>query len=271
MGLEQDAAYARYGRGHWEEGMFYLHFLALPGFVFVRGGLERQLHAVHAAGGGGARVGVAVGTGTVPWFYMPLGVNVATQVVCVAGVHRLTARVDSVGVALVLVVRKAVSLGVSAAGRARLLWTGGHTESRGGQKTWRLQFRCTEKHPVWADLLRSTPSRVPYGHDFSGCINSKTWRQQFHHTKKHSSCDLPSTLNNPSLTNLASALSKQSHPSSQVNATTWGTNSFVPEKHWYYSQHPVPIDLPLSNLATALTTRHEQSGQYEDLAAILCT
>jgi solute carrier family 35 (UDP-xylose/UDP-N-acetylglucosamine transporter), member B4 len=93
--------------------MFYLHFLALPGFVFVRGDLARQ---VHAAGGGGAQVGVAVGTVTVPWFYVPLGLNVATQVVCVAGVYRLTARVDSVGVALVLVVRKAVSRGVSAAG-----------------------------------------------------------------------------------------------------------------------------------------------------------
>ncbi|KAF8508829.1 UAA transporter [Gautieria morchelliformis] len=109
MGLAQDRAYGRYGRGHWEEGMFYLHFLALPGFVFVRGPLVRQMQAV--AGG----------------FYGPLGVNVASQVVCVAGVHRLTARADAVGVALVLVVRKAASLGLSAALGGRggaLLWAG---------------------------------------------------------------------------------------------------------------------------------------------------
>ena len=42
-----------------------------------------------------------------------LGLNVFTQLVCVAGVNRLTSRVSSLTVTLTLAVRKAVSLIVS--------------------------------------------------------------------------------------------------------------------------------------------------------------
>ncbi|KAH8102809.1 UAA-domain-containing protein [Phellopilus nigrolimitatus] len=49
----------------------------------------------------------------VPAFYIPLLLNVLTQCVCVSGVNRLTSRVNSLTVALVLVVRKAVSLAIS--------------------------------------------------------------------------------------------------------------------------------------------------------------
>ena len=123
MGLAQDRAYAKYGRGHWQEAMFYLHFLALPGFAFVWGDLARQIRLVNAS----ARVEIGLVTRfthpvmpdlltrriSVPSFYLPLILNVVTQLVCVSGVHRLTSRVNSLTVTLVLVVRKAVSLGIS--------------------------------------------------------------------------------------------------------------------------------------------------------------
>ncbi|KAJ7471839.1 UAA transporter [Mycena latifolia] len=65
-----------------------------------------------------------------PQAYLPLLVNTLTQLVCVAGVHRLTTRVSALTVTLVLVVRKAVSLMISVwMGRGArvdqgLMWTG---------------------------------------------------------------------------------------------------------------------------------------------------
>lgn len=137
MGLAQDRTYAQYGRGHWQEAMFYLHFLALPGFAFVWRDLRRQVRTVHAS----TRLEVELETFamlfpkaalmsitfpfpailrrlagwrlSIPSFYFPLLLNIATQLLCVTGVHRLTARVNSLTVTLVLVVRKAVSVGIS--------------------------------------------------------------------------------------------------------------------------------------------------------------
>lgn len=49
----------------------------------------------------------------IPSFYPPLLLNVATQLLCINGVNRLTSKVSSLSVTLVLVLRKAVSLLVS--------------------------------------------------------------------------------------------------------------------------------------------------------------
>lgn len=49
----------------------------------------------------------------IPSFYPPLLLNVATQLLCINGVNRLTSKVSSLSVTLVLVVRKAVSLIIS--------------------------------------------------------------------------------------------------------------------------------------------------------------
>lgn len=67
---------------------------------------------------------------SIPSFYFPLMLNVVTQLVCVSGVHRLTSRVNSLTVTLVLVVRKAASLAISVTllkqskGGEALLWIG---------------------------------------------------------------------------------------------------------------------------------------------------
>ena len=104
MGLAQDTAYATHGRGHWQEAMSYLHFLALPGFAFVWQDLARQIRLVNAS----ARVEIGLVTRfthpvmpdlltrriSFPSFYLPLILNVVTQLVCVSGVYaipRLTA------------------------------------------------------------------------------------------------------------------------------------------------------------------------------------
>ncbi|KAJ1034038.1 hypothetical protein NDA18_000910 [Ustilago nuda] len=65
----------------------------------------------------------------IPSFWPPLLFNVATQLLCINGVNRLTSKVSSLSVTLVLVVRKAVSLVISVmlvqGGKGNLaLWIG---------------------------------------------------------------------------------------------------------------------------------------------------
>jgi UDP-xylose/UDP-N-acetylglucosamine transporter B4 len=53
---------------------------------------------------------------SIPHIYLPLVLNSITQLVCIAGVHRLTTRVSALTVTLVLVIRKAISLIISTIG-----------------------------------------------------------------------------------------------------------------------------------------------------------
>ncbi|KAJ3512919.1 hypothetical protein NLJ89_g3243 [Agrocybe chaxingu] len=53
---------------------------------------------------------------SIPHIYLPLILNTITQLLCAAGVHRLTTSVSALTVTLVLVVRKAVSLIISVIG-----------------------------------------------------------------------------------------------------------------------------------------------------------
>lgn len=147
LGLDQDHVFERYGRGHWEESMFYLHALSLPLFAFTASDIRAQMRVVTAGpriefspfslnarnASAAGELGplpylpVRLPTLRVPAFYVPLAANVFTQLFCVTGVNRLTARANSLTVALVLVVRKAVSLAVSV-----LLFGGG----RGSTMLW---------------------------------------------------------------------------------------------------------------------------------------
>ncbi|KAJ7119493.1 UAA transporter [Mycena epipterygia] len=160
LGLVQDYTYSRYGRPPagsekkpgaaptptWQESMFYLHFLALPMFFFVRNDIVSQIRSVNAGPrssfplplpralslGNEKSRPIALHTAVLdmPQAYLPLLLNTLTQLFCVAGVHRLTTRVSALTVTLVLVVRKAVSLLISVwMGRGatvdqRLMWTG---------------------------------------------------------------------------------------------------------------------------------------------------
>lgn len=165
LGFSQEKTNARYGRGHWEEGMFFLHFLALPMFAFVGGDLAEQVRVANASppldpvyalvsvlpspdnaflGGSSHTRGwlqqllleqlgklmarlPPPGSLTIPSFWVPLVLNIVTQLVCVNGVNRLTSRVSSLSVTLVLALRKAVSLVIS------VVWIGG---SGGSTQLW---------------------------------------------------------------------------------------------------------------------------------------
>ncbi|KAI0092501.1 UAA transporter [Irpex rosettiformis] len=121
----------------WQESMFYLHFLSLPMFVFSWKDLLAQVSMLSS---GPTLQFVlseplqAAATTLAPSFfqsrntslppsttfsislpspYISLVLNTLTQLVCVSGVHRLTSRVSSLTVTLILVVRKAVSLIIS--------------------------------------------------------------------------------------------------------------------------------------------------------------
>ena len=114
LGIVQDRTYSKFrgaGNTPWKESMFYLHFLSMPMFLSLKGDITEQLYNLQQTS--------ALSTSSLPFpspiptAFVILGSNVLTQLVCVAGVNRLTSRVSSLTVTLTLVVRKAVSLVIS--------------------------------------------------------------------------------------------------------------------------------------------------------------
>lgn len=167
MGLWQERTFRLYGNQNWRESMFYSHLLSLPLFALRSRALATDIAAANnttpwyfgthhphptrrsdwaallkppALDLTPARVfaldhlipALPAGWGKgvwVPSFWPPLVLNVATQLLCINGVNRLTAQVSSLSVTLVLVVRKALSLLVSVLLVQRstgtpALWTG---------------------------------------------------------------------------------------------------------------------------------------------------
>jgi solute carrier family 35 (UDP-xylose/UDP-N-acetylglucosamine transporter), member B4 len=114
LGVVQDRTYSKFrrsGNTPWEESMFYLHFLSMPMFLPLKGDIVGQLFTLQQPS--------AFSTSSlsfpspIPIAFVILGLNVFTQLICSAGVNRLTSRVSSLTVNLTLVVRKAVSLIIS--------------------------------------------------------------------------------------------------------------------------------------------------------------
>ena len=99
----------------WQESMFYLHFLALPLFIFIRHDLTVQARALLAPQARASTFSIPLSAAqfTLPAVLPALLANTLTQLLCTAGVNRLTTRVPALTVTLVLVVRKAVSLVLS--------------------------------------------------------------------------------------------------------------------------------------------------------------
>jgi UDP-xylose/UDP-N-acetylglucosamine transporter B4 len=96
----------------WEESMFYLHFLSLPVFISVRRDLAVQVKELFTSVTM-FRVPLVAARIAVPTVLPALLTNTLTQLLCAAGVNRLTTRVPALTVTLILVVRKAVSLVLS--------------------------------------------------------------------------------------------------------------------------------------------------------------
>lgn len=113
MGIFQERTFRIYGRDVWHESLFFSHLFSLPLFLLHTREISTQAQAASTTpllwvGLQGSKNGCWI-----PSFYVGLAVNVLTQLVCVNGVNRLTARVSSLSVSLILVVRKAVSLIIS--------------------------------------------------------------------------------------------------------------------------------------------------------------
>ena len=96
----------------WEESMLNLHFLSLPVFLSVRRDLAVQVSELSTSVTM-FHVPLVVARITLPTVLPALLTNTLTQLLCVAGVNRLTTRAPTLTVTLVLVVPKAVSLVLS--------------------------------------------------------------------------------------------------------------------------------------------------------------
>lgn len=154
LGLSQDYVFDRYikptqsqasdplAQPSWQENMFYIHALALPLFYFSRESIATEFARSSAS------PTVSLASAPLPFVhaFLPktldgpaaalalpatlwyLLANTLTQLLCVVGVNRLTGRVSSLTVTLILTVRKAVSLLLSVAvygGQANaMMWTG---------------------------------------------------------------------------------------------------------------------------------------------------
>ncbi|KAG7548927.1 hypothetical protein FFLO_03219 [Filobasidium floriforme] len=130
MGLFQEKTYSKYGRGGavWQESIFYSHTLSLPLLVPFLSNMSNDFAAItntpptvfripmppgilpNKYPGSPTSNVLAVG---IPSAWIAFAMNIFTQGLCINGVNRLTSRVSSVSVNLILTVRKAVSLGIS--------------------------------------------------------------------------------------------------------------------------------------------------------------
>ncbi|KZV61796.1 UAA transporter [Peniophora sp. CONT] len=141
LGMTQDHIYGKYGATKsadpnapaiWEESMFYMHFLSLPSFAFMSKNISSQATSLMTASKANMLLPIPSPFVTlhpmpdkpapsasldlhVPHAVVYLLLNAFTQLFCSAGVNRLTTKVTSLTVTLVLVVRKAVSLVLSVA------------------------------------------------------------------------------------------------------------------------------------------------------------
>ncbi|KAJ3164503.1 golgi uridine diphosphate-N- acetylglucosamine transporter [Geranomyces variabilis] len=129
LGQLQQITYAKFGPA-WREGLFYTHLLGLPAFLLFYNDLTEQVRDYNASPP--VAIGDALepagewfpGSGEIlkptPWsgaeipsMWLYLACNVATQYICISGVHRLSSMSSAVTLNLILSVRKFVSLVIS--------------------------------------------------------------------------------------------------------------------------------------------------------------
>lgn len=111
MGLKTERIYATYGN-HWQETIFYNHLFGIPLFALLGGSVFKDLEAVWLSS---PKILLLMSPRLelLSQFIM-LALNSASQVVCARGVNQLGGLVSSLTVTVVLMVRKFVSLALSA-------------------------------------------------------------------------------------------------------------------------------------------------------------
>lgn len=120
MGVYTDRTYAKYGRDHWRENLFYSHTLSLPFFMLYWPDLMTQsqtlLSSPSMTNFMAAEHQVLVPDmfqqllAMIPVQLVMLLMNGMTQYLCIRGVNLLSARSSSLTVTIVLNVRKLISL-----------------------------------------------------------------------------------------------------------------------------------------------------------------
>jgi solute carrier family 35 (UDP-xylose/UDP-N-acetylglucosamine transporter), member B4 len=123
LGVYTDRTYAKYGRDHWNENLFYSHTLSLPFFMLYWPNLTVQSQVLLAS----PPVSMFIEhphLGAMPSFFHQLMaraplqlilllLNGVTQYCCIRGVNLLSAQSSSLTVTIVLNVRKLISLMLS--------------------------------------------------------------------------------------------------------------------------------------------------------------
>ena len=120
LGVFTDRTYAKFGRGHTNENLFYSHTLSLPFFVSLLPELRSQGQALLLSPGTTTLIYASSPTGAYHWFHKAMAktpvqvvfllTNALTQYLCIKGVNQLSARTSSLTVTIVLNIRKLVSL-----------------------------------------------------------------------------------------------------------------------------------------------------------------
>ncbi|KAK9237608.1 UAA transporter [Lipomyces kononenkoae] len=104
--------YKKYGN-HWRENLFYMHFLSLPLFYPIRKSIIDEFKTLSASRPLAlipSRLALYIPRVLVPQGLMYLALNGLTQYICVRGVNNLAGNATALTVAIVLNVRKCISL-----------------------------------------------------------------------------------------------------------------------------------------------------------------
>jgi solute carrier family 35 (UDP-xylose/UDP-N-acetylglucosamine transporter), member B4 len=123
MGVYTDRTYAKYGRNHWNENLFYSHTLSLPFFMLYWPDLMTQSQTLLSSPSMTMFMANPHQSGTftmvhqlmerTPIQLVLLLMNGFTQYLCIRGVNLLSAKSSSLTVTIVLNVRKLISLMLS--------------------------------------------------------------------------------------------------------------------------------------------------------------
>jgi UDP-galactose transporter len=116
MGVYVQDMYAEHGK-HWDENLFYSHFISLPLFFPLAGTLRTQFQRLQNSPpmvipdtiANAAPLALQEGLAKVPRSLFMLGLNSLAQLLCITGVNLLGAKSSAVTVTIVLNVRKLVS------------------------------------------------------------------------------------------------------------------------------------------------------------------
>lgn len=123
MGVYTDRTYAKYGRDHWNENLFYSHTISLPFLMLYWPDLMTQSQAMLASPSVSTFIATPYQSAMPGVFHQLMArtpiqlilllTNASTQYLCIRGVNLLSAQSSSLTVTIVLNVRKLVSLMLS--------------------------------------------------------------------------------------------------------------------------------------------------------------